>query len=202
MPEYARDVDLLVFTRKTKGDYADYLDCLDRLNLPFQVELVIRSIDEGIGNILLTPYKLLHGKGRIMRRLVEDIKWKTREALGLNPIFDEAYDYIRTANEDFELWKKTKLWTRICSAFNNLFHASRIASMIYLRTSETRWGILRKELPKPYKREFSTFAKILHIKYFYQKEYPRENIEKEFDKWRKRVEDYVKSLEEAIKESV
>jgi len=35
-PEYARDVDLLVITKRKK-DYGGYLDCLDNFEIPFDV---------------------------------------------------------------------------------------------------------------------------------------------------------------------
>jgi len=44
-------------------------------------------------------------------------------------------------------------------------------------------------------KSFNDFISTLHIKYFYNGEYPRENIEEEFNKWFRRVEEYISKLE-------
>ncbi|WP_161969698.1 hypothetical protein [Candidatus Methanodesulfokora washburnensis] len=46
---------------------------------------------------------------------------------------------------------------------------------------------------------FNDFLEVLHIKYFYNGEYPREGLEEEFHKWFRRVEDYISSLESKVK---
>ena len=85
---------------------------------------------------------------------------------------------------------------RICrKAFDALFHAARIASIVYLSTEISRWGLIKRELPEPYRISFNDFISTLHIKYFYNGEYPRENIEEEFNKWFRRVEEYISKLE-------
>ena len=83
---------------------------------------------------------------------------------------------------------------RIRTAFNSLFHAARIAAMSYLATENARWGRIKRRLPQPYRNEFEEFINTLHIDYFYNGNYP-ENYEEEFEKWYKKVEDFVRRLE-------
>ena len=103
----------------------------------------------------------------------------------------------------FELSKRTDdnlvKERHIKEAFDALFHAARIASMVYLSTEVGRWGLTRRELEEPYRTALNNFVEILHIKYFYNGEYPREGLEEEFNKWFKRVEEYILSLESKVR---
>ena len=76
-------------------------------------------------------------------------------------------------------------------AFDSLFHAARIAVMTYLSTEASRWGLLRRMLPEQYNKQFKEFIDLLHIKYFYHGEYPREDVDEEFNKWFSEVERFV-----------
>lgn len=84
-------------------------------------------------------------------------------------------------------------------AFDALFHAARIASMVYLSTEVGRWGLIRRELEEPYRTAFNNFVETLHIKYFYNGEYQGEGLEEEFNKWFKKVEEYISSLESKVR---
>jgi len=67
--------------------------------------------------------------------------------------------------------------------------------------SQQRWGDggpSEGDLRSPTER-FNDFLEVLHIKYFYNGEYPREGLEEEFHKWFRRVEDYISSLESKVK---
>ena len=85
-------------------------------------------------------------------------------------------------------------------AFDLLFHAARIATMTYLSTEVARWGLLRRMLPKPYNRRFRELIDVLHIKYFYNEEYPKDRVEEEFNKWCGMVEKFIKTLEHETKQ--
>jgi len=50
-------------------------------------------------------------------------------------------------------------------------------------------------LPEPCNRQFRDFINVLHIKYFYDGEYPKDRGKGEFDKWCGIVEEFIKSLE-------
>ena len=81
----------------------------------------------------------------------------------------------------------------IRNSFNSLFHAARLAAMSYLATENARWGDIKRKLPQPYKEEFDNFINILNVDYFYNGSYPA-NYEEEFEKWYKRVVDFVRRL--------
>jgi len=76
-------------------------------------------------------------------------------------------------------------------AFDGLFHAARLASMVYLSTEVARWGAIKAQLPHLHKVAFDNFIKTLHLKYFYNGEYPRDRIEGELKRWLKLTEEYV-----------
>jgi len=67
--------------------------------------------------------------------------------------------------------------------------------MSYLATENTRWGGIRRRLPRHYRDEFEGFINVLHIDYFYNGNYPA-NYEEAFGKWYKKVEEFVSKLEE------
>ena len=190
-PRYARDLDLLVITREEKG-YGGYLDCLDALDLPFNVDINVKEVGgklkESFALQVMGSYEILYGSGEHLAQM----------AGRLNPDFEEARAYLRGARKDLELARESEneydKEMRIRTAFNNLFHAARTASMAYLATEEARWGRIKKELPSPYKGQFEEFIKILHLKYFYDGAYP-EDFKAEFERWRKRVEGFVEDLE-------
>ncbi len=71
--------------------------------------------------------------------------------------------------------------------------------MTYLSTEVARWGLLRRMLPESYNRQFREFIDVLHIKYFYKEEYPKDRVEEEFGRWYGMVEKFIRILEREIK---
>ena len=189
-PRYARDLDLLVLTAKGK-DYGGYLDCLDVLNLPFDVEVAVKEaggeLKESFALQVMGSCEILYGSGEHLKRMVGQ----------LNPHFEEAKSYLRGTREILELAKRSAneydkdMYIRM--AFNGLFHAARTASTAYLATEESRWGRIKKGLPSP-KGQFEEFIKVLHLRYFYNGGYP-EDFEAEFEEWWEKVEGFVRKLE-------
>ena len=102
-----------------------------------------------------------------------------------------AVRYMKDASEEEEEEVKDM---HIRNSFNSLFHAARLAAMSYLAIENARWGGIKRRLPQPYRNEFEEFINTLHIDYFYNGNYPA-NYEEEFEKWYKRVEDFVRRLE-------
>ena len=194
-PEYARDVDLLVITRRKK-EYGGYLDSLEVLNLPFDVDVVVKGEDEKLrddfAHQILGAFEVLYGDGKYLSKMTKNF----------DPSFEEAYAVLRKAKRDMnsvkELeGKEDREWS-IRVAFNGLFHAARVAAMTYLAVENSRWGRLKRRLPSPYKEEFESFINVLHIDYFYNGNYP-ENYEEAFEKWHKKVEDFIRRLEDMRK---
>ena len=174
--EHARDVDLLVITRRKK-EYGGYLDSLEGLNLPFDVDVVVKGKDEELrGDFacqILGAFEVLYGDGKYLSKM----------ARNFDPSFEGAYAVLRKAKRDMDSvgefeGKKDKEWS-IRVAFNGLFHAAGVAAMTYLAVENSRWGRLKRKLP--YKEEFESFINVLHIDYFYNGNY-LENYEEAFEK--------------------
>ena len=177
-PEHARDLDLLVIT-KNKKEYEGYLDSLEGLNLPFDVDVVVKGEDEKLrGDFacqILGAFEVLYG----------DRKYLSKMTKNFDPSFEEAYAVLRKAKRNMDSvreleGKEDREWS-IRVAFNGLFHAARVAAMTYLAIENSRWGRLKRRLPSPYKEEFESFINVLHIDYFYNGNYP-ENYEEAFEK--------------------
>lgn len=196
-PRHAKDVDLLIITRKMK-DYSGYFDAANLENVPFNVDVVIfevgRKFRQDLIRSVLGAFKILYGDGRFLL--------KYAEVLG-DPTFDEAKSSLRVASLIMKLALETENQLDrdrlIREAFDSLFHAARIASMVYLSTDVGRWGLIKRKLPEPYKSRFDDFINILHVKYFYNREYPKDKAKEEFDLWLNRVKRYVNRLESKSK---
>jgi hypothetical protein len=120
-----------------------------------------------------------------------------------DPTFEEAKSSLRVASSLLKLALETEDpldKDRLCrETFDALFHAVRIASMVYLSTEISRWGFIKRELPEPYKTNFNEFINILRISYFYNGKHPKDKVKEEFHKWLRKVEMYINSFESEIK---
>lgn len=196
-PEYAVDVDIAVITRKAK-EYDGYLDAANLGDVPLNIDVLVLDENEVPRQELLRgmlgSFKILYGSGERLLNLVK--------ALG-DPSFEEARSSLRVAGSLLKLAMETANAMDkdrlVREAFDAVFHSSRIASMVYLSTEVARWGLIRKELPEPYRSSFKEFIDTLHIKYFYHGNYPKEMVEEEFEHWYRKVEEFVNSLEEETK---
>ena len=186
-PEYARDVDLLVIT-KDKKEYGGYLDCL--ADLPFDTDVVVKEVREKLRRAynILGAFVILYGDGGYIKEMTADFDTGFEDA---RAALKAAVRYMKDASEEEEEEVRDM---HIRNSFNSLFHAARIAAMSYLATENARWGRIKRRLPQPYRNEFEEFINTLHIDYFYNGNYPA-NYEEEFEKWYKRVEDFVRRLE-------
>jgi hypothetical protein len=188
-PELSRDVDLLVITKRAR-EYRGYLDAVS----PLEADVIVVEVGEAVGESLLRgvlgSFRILYGDGSYLAELAK--------RLG-DPSFEGARASLGAALDYFELSKgagdELVRDRHVRAAFDALFHAARLASMAYLSTEVGRWGYVRRRLEEPFRSIFSEFIETLHMKYSYNGEYPRENLEEEFKKWFKRVEDYVSALE-------
>jgi hypothetical protein len=196
-PRYAKDVDLLVITGRAK-DYGGYLDAANLEDAPFDVDVLVLEVGEVPRQELLRgvlgAFEVLYGEGR---NLMEYVK-----ALG-DPTFEEARAALKAAKEYFGLFKAATdplLRDRHArEAFEALFHAARMASMVLLSTEVSRWGLIKRSLPEPYKGKFNAFIRTLHVKFLYNGRYPKEGIEEEFNRWLEEVGKYIDDLELEVK---
>jgi predicted nucleotidyltransferase len=197
-PKYSRDVDLLVITRRAK-DYSKYLEAADSKDIPVNIDILVFGTDEkpieGLLRGVLGAFKILYGNGEHLLRYARELG---------DPTFEEARSSLRVASSLLNLALEAANpldRDRLCrEAFDALFQAARIASMVYLSTDIARWGSIRRGLPKPHRTEFDEFISTLHINYFYKGNYPKDEVRGEFHKWFSRVEAYVNSLETKVKE--
>ena len=180
-----------------RGDV--YLDAVDEVNPPFNVDVIVvkhgQELREELIRGALGAFNILYGSGRYILEYAKKLG---------DPTFEEAKVALRAARDYLELALRTSdalLRDRhFREAFDSLFHAARIAAMTYLSTEVARWGLLRRMLPEPYNRLFKEFIDVLHIKYFYNWEYPKDGVKEEFNKWYGMAEEFIKSLEREIKE--
>ena len=186
-PEHARDLDLLVIT-KNKKEYGGYLDCL--ADLPFDMDVMVREVGEKLRRAynILGAFVILYGDGGYLKEMTADFDTGFDDARAALKV---AVRYMKDASEEEEEEVKDM---HIRNSFNSLFHAARLAAMSYLAIEDARWGGIKRRLPQPYRNEFEEFINTLHIDYFYNGNYPA-NYEEEFEKWYKKVEDFVRSLE-------
>lgn len=142
---------------------------------------------------ILGSFKVLYGDGEYIL--------KFSKTLG-DPSFEEAKSALRVAKAILELSStidnpldRDRL---VREAFDSLFHAARIAAMTYLSTEVSRWGLIRRMLPEPYREEFKEIVNVLHINYFYHGDYSRDSVKEEFEYWYSKVEYFVHRLEKAL----
>lgn len=193
-PGYARDLDVLVFTQGQKD--SGYIDAVDELDLPYDVDIIVQPVDRRLNNSLaigvLGAHRVLHGSGSCLRGAI-DME---------DPTYEEAWTAFDIAREDFSQAlsgeQPLKKDRRIRNAFDGLFHASRIASMVYLSIEEGGWGKVKRALPPSYRVEFEEYIDVLHVKYFYHGQYPKEDIREEFEDWAEKVRTYVERLEKSV----
>jgi hypothetical protein len=192
-PESAMDLDILVFT-KQKKDYSGYLDAIDGSELPYDVDVVVKEMDghfdKSFAVSVFGAHKVLYGDGHCLEKQFSEI----------DPTSEEVYSAANVAQKIMEDAKESEVPEEqdryIKIAFNELFHASRLAAMTYLSTEETRWGRVKRTLPKAYQDEFERYINTLHVDYFYYGKYPKENVEAEFEKWTQEVKRFITSLRE------
>ena len=191
-PDSAKDLDILVFTEKKK-DYSGYLDAILDLNLPYDVDVVVKEpdshFDKSFAVSVFGAHRVLYGDGHCLAKRVSEI----------DPTYEEAFAAVKTGRKYMDIASEAGdelLKDRhFRDAFNALFHAARLAAMTYLSTEQARWGRLRRSLPQPYRGQFKKYIDTLHVEYFYDGDYPKENTEAEFERWMQEVEQFIRELE-------
>jgi predicted nucleotidyltransferase len=196
-PELSRDVDLLVVTKRVK-EYEGYLEATNPENSPVDVDVLVFSVDdrpkEELLRAVLGAFEVLYGSGEQLLRYAGELG---------DPTFEEAKSSLRVAASLLRLALETSNpldRDRLCrEAFDALFHAARIASMVYLSIDVGRWGLIKRGLPEPFKKSFNEFIRVLHIDFFYNGNYPKDKVDEEFRKWYEKVEKYINDLETRVK---
>ena len=193
-PDLARDIDLLVISKEPK-EREKYEDAVLEVAQGWDVDLVVRKVGETFGR--------LSGAIRAFGRILfgeEKWVWEVTSRMPI-PSFRDAWRALRRAErlcqaalQETDLDEQDDNWR---DAFNWLFEAARRAAMAFLNTDETRWGTLRGQLPQPFQDEFRAIANTLHIRFWYEGDYPHDNPEWNFQTWRDRVARFISDLEQA-----
>ena len=191
-PSLARDIDLVVTTTKRK-DYGVYLDAV--ADFPINVDVIARQPGDKIGDRIAWGIKavgqVLAGDGQTLEE-VREIPPPPFERL--RKIFCLADEYLSNAQNAQTPYIKDDAYK---DAFNKLFDIARNAAMAYLNSEQTRWGQLRRALPQPFSERFREIIDTLHIDYGYDGNYPIDDVDEEFQRRRKMVEQFVDDLEQA-----
>ena len=191
-PDLALDLDLLV-TTTAKKETDVYWDAV--AYWPVNVDVVVREPGERIGDWIawgvLATHRVLYGNNATIK--------EARTAMAI-PTYDEVREQMLNADQYLENGHHAPTEFRrdghYRTAFNALFDAARMAAMAYLVMEETRWGELRRAVPAPHAEEFRRFMDVLHVAYFYNGDYPRQDVEAEFRRWRHRVSRFIETLEQ------
>jgi hypothetical protein len=189
-PSLARDIDLLVTTTNRKG-YDIYLDAV--ADFPLNVDVIVRQPGENIGDRVAWGIRavgqVLVGDGETLREVMK-VSAPTFERA--RKIFSRADENLLDAQNAQDSDVKGEAYR---DAFNKLFDVARNAAMAYLSSEEIRWGRLRRALPQPLEDRFRQIIDTLHISYSYHGDYPKDSTDKEFERWRDVVEQFVDDLE-------
>lgn len=191
-PKLACDLDLLVVTER-KRSRGRYLDAVG--DLPVWVDVIVQQRGEKLTGPVAAGVMAF---GRLVWGDVDAV----REVLNkvAVPTFDEARQRILDAEDHMrearQLPPERSPTGHYRDAFNVLFDAARMAAMAYLNTEESRWGELRRQLPRHFGRRFRRIIDQLHVAYFYHGRLPAD-IESSFRRWRRIVERFINDLEAA-----
>lgn len=190
-PSLARDVDLVVTTTNQKG-YGVYLDAV--ADFPMNVDVIVRQPGENIGD------RIAWGIRAVGQVLVGDGDTLKEVMKVPAPTFEEARMLFVRADDNWEIAQQEQnpflKDDKYRDSFNKLFDIARNAVMAYLGSEETRWGRLRRRLPQPFEDRFRRIIDTLHIRYSYRGDYPKDNVDGEFGRWRAQVEQFVDDLEQ------
>ncbi len=186
-PKLACDLDLLVVTER-KRSWGRYFDAVG--DLPVWVDVVVQQRGEKLtGPVaagVLVFGRLIWGDVNAVREVLNKVAV---------PTFDEARHRLVEADRLLEI-ATPEFSGHYRDAFNALFDAARMAAMAYLNTEESRWGELKRQLPRHFGRRFRRIIDQLHVAYFYHGRLPAD-IESSFRRWRRIVERFINDLEAA-----
>ena len=192
-PDLARDLDFLVISHNPK-EQRRYQDAALQVAQGWEVDVIVCKVGEkvrGLSGAVRAFGKVLWGDERWLWEVTKDMPV---------PTFEDARRTIAEAEMDAqEAMRSQDAWhadSRWRSAYNWLFEAVRRGAMAFLNTQESRWGVLRGQLPEPFQDEFREFINALHIRFWYEGDYPRDNPEWHFQTWRDRVAQFIADLEQ------
>lgn len=191
-PELARDIDLLVTTRAKEKEEV-YWDTF--ANLDLGADVIVRVPGQFMGKDIAASIRLM---GNLL--CGEGQTFQEAEDYMAVPTYDRARIALETADTNLASAQQAKKVTAKDEyykvAYDRLFDAARYAVMAYLNTDNARWGQLRHLLPSPFDQEFRQIINTLHIQYGYDGNYPQNDPDGAYRKWRQTVEIFIQKLEQ------
>lgn len=191
-PELARDIDLLVTTRAKEKEEV-YWDTF--ANLDLGADVIVRTPGQFMGKDIAASIRLM---GNLL--CGEGQTFQEAEDYMAVPTYDRARKSLETAEVNLATAHQKKdpvlkdEFFKI--AYDRLFDAARYAVMAFLNTDNARWGQLRHLLPSPFDQEFRQIINTLHIQYGYDGNYPQNDPDGAYRKWRQTVETFIQKLEQ------
>jgi hypothetical protein len=194
-PELARDVDVLVTTRRKK-DLEVYWDAA--ADFPRDVDVLVREPGERVSDSVAASVcawrAVLHGNGETFREASAEMTVPAFE--DVHKVFRRADWLLDSAQAEPDPVIKDEAYRE---TFGKLFDIARKAAQAFLNTDNSRWGELRRALPRPLDQEFRTLTNTLHVQYSYDGNYPKDRADEEYQRWRARVAKFVADLEEGAR---
>lgn len=191
-PELARDIDLLVTTRAKEKEEV-YWDTF--ANLDLGADVIVRTPGQIMGKDIAASIRLM---GNLL--CGEGQTFQEAEVYMAVPTYERAHLTLETADANLKLAQQSvKIIVKdeyYKAAYDRLFDAARYAVMAFLNTDNARWGRLRHLLPSPFDQEFRQIINILHIQYGYDGNYPQNDPDGAYRKWRQTVETFIQKLEQ------
>jgi predicted nucleotidyltransferase len=200
-PDLARDIDVVVTAEQPK-QVQDALRSLLEDAAGRSVDLIVRTSGEDVGNLALAirAGEILAGEGETIR----EANMSFEHSGGAENSFKQAKVCLELADELFQAAARRtdpeEKIRRLMGAFDQLFHAARIAALCYLGRTSSGWGKVDQVLPPPFAAQFRSMAQTLHIQYGYEGRVTEARAAAEFETWKERVQVFVDALRERVME--
>ncbi len=191
-PELAHDYDLVVTTAAPDVNrdelWSALVEALEQ-GTGGPVDLILRAPGESIGQLALAVMagRVVLGGGES----VVEARAFYEEAGGVAHSFAEADSCLHAADANWGVAKGEPVAQHRVRlqmvAFDELFHAARVAALTYLGREDHRWGGLDRVLPEPHGAEFKAMMATLRMRHGYDGNIPASGADEEFAAWRLRV---------------
>lgn len=207
-PAQARDYDIVV-TTTVPAEIRDQIRraivaALDE-QTDKEVDLVLRAPGDEIRGLArgILAGAVLFGAGETIR---EASGFLEKEGDWVLNSLEEALAYLQTARENLNIALRDSTGlvrdVHFKHAFDDLFHAARVAALTLMGSDKTGWGKVDKNLPPPFNEQFQAFVSTLHVLYGYEGHFPRgkKEVVEEFKRWEASVQQFVGDMEQRLDE--
>jgi hypothetical protein len=205
-PEQARDYDIVV-TSTVPAEARDQIRRGITAALEEQtdkeIDLVLRAPGDPIQGLArgILAGAVIFGAGETMN---EASGFLEREGDWILNSFEEASAYLQSARENLHIALRHSTGlvrdVHFKHAFDDLFHAARIAALTFMGSDKSGWGKIDKNLPPPFNEQFQAFVGTLHVLYGYEGHFPRgkKEVVEEFRQWEAAIQQFVGDMEQLV----